>query len=162
MYTLYHLKLSDDQKSKIATSISKNSSVSIKLTASSYEGTDGLLLTQTQINKILTHKSKNSGFILKLSKTQLQKTRLHGGSFMSIIADAVLPLLKGISGDIAKATILPVVSGVTLSVSNVLGDKIKSVFGPRKQKGKGVEGKKKRNGIKEFTDEEVLWPPLQN
>ena len=51
-YFEYGVKLTDNQKSKLASAITHNSPLTLRLKHSHLEGSDELMLTKTQINKI--------------------------------------------------------------------------------------------------------------
>ena len=51
-YFEYAVKLTDNQNSKLASAITHNSPLTLRLKHSSLKGSDELMLTKTQINKI--------------------------------------------------------------------------------------------------------------
>ena len=51
-YFEYGVTLTDNQKTKLASAIKKNSPLSLRLKHSHLRGSDELMLTKTQINKI--------------------------------------------------------------------------------------------------------------
>jgi len=105
-YHEYGLSLTDIQKSKIANSITKKKSTTIRLTPYQYQGNDKLMLTKQQIAKIVKHKQLGTGVDITLSVAQLKKQK--GGW--------IAPLLIGLAGSIlpslfGKGLTLPGTSG---------------------------------------------------
>ena len=98
-YFEYGVKLTDGQKSKLASAIKNKSPLTLRLKHSHLQGSDELMLTQRQITKI--KKSIRRGSDIKISKTQIRKSVKHGGNLFSSLASLgakVLPYaIKGIS-----------------------------------------------------------------
>ena len=100
-YTEYDVKLTDGQKSKLASAIINKSPLTLRLKHSHLRGSDELMLTQRQISKIKKSISNGTGSDIKISKTQIRRSVKHGGNLFSSLASLgakVLPYaIKGIS-----------------------------------------------------------------
>ena len=124
-YIEYGVKLTDGQKSKLASAIRNNAPLTLRLKHSQLSGPDELMLTKTQISKIHKAISNGSGSDIKISKTQIRKSVKHGGNLFSTLANIgakVLPFaIKGIS----KAA--PAVATGALGALGSLG--IDKIFG---------------------------------
>ena len=124
-YIEYGVKLTNGQKSKLASAIRNNAPLTLRLKHSQLSGPDELMLTKTQISKIKKSISNGSGSDIKISKTQIRKSVKHGGNLFSTLANIgakVLPFaIKGIS----KAA--PAVATGALGALGSLG--IDKIFG---------------------------------
>ena len=100
-YFEYGVKLTDGQKSKLASAIVNQSPLTLRLKHENLRGSDELMLTKRQINKIEKSLSNCTGSDIKISKTQIRKSVKHGGNLFSSLASIgakVLPYaIKGIS-----------------------------------------------------------------
>ena len=100
-YFEYGVKLTDGQKSKLASAILNKSPLTIRLKHEHLQGSDELMLTKRQINKIEKSLANGTGSDIKISKTQIRKSVKHGGNLFSSLASIgarVLPYaIKGIS-----------------------------------------------------------------
>ena len=100
-YIEYGVKLTDGQKSKLASAIRNKSPLTLRLKHSHLQGSDELMLTQRQINKIKKSIANGTGSDIKISKTQIRKSVKYGGNLFSSLASIgarVLPYaIKGIS-----------------------------------------------------------------
>ena len=100
-YIEYDVKLTDGQKSKLASAIINKSPLTLRLKHSHLRGSDELMLTQRQISKIKKSISNGTGSDIKISKTQIRRSVKHGGNLFSSLASIgarVLPYaIKGIS-----------------------------------------------------------------
>ena len=100
-YIEYGVKLTDGQKSKLASAIRNKSPLTLRLKHSHLRGSDELMLTRTQINKIKKSLANGTGSDIKISKTQIRKSVKYGGNLFSSLASIgakVLPYaIKGIS-----------------------------------------------------------------
>ncbi|CAH3172946.1 unnamed protein product, partial [Porites lobata] len=100
-YFEYGVKLTNGQKSKLASAIRNKSPLTLRLKHSHLQGSDELMLTQRQITKIKKSLRNGTGSDIKISKTQIRKSVKHGGNFFSSLASIgakVLPYaIKGIS-----------------------------------------------------------------
>ena len=79
-YYEYGVKLTDNQKSKLASAITHNSPLTLRLKHSHLKGSDELMLTKTQINKIKKSVANETGSDIKISKTQIKNVVKHGGN----------------------------------------------------------------------------------
>ena len=100
-YIEYRVKLTDGQKSKLASAIRNKTALTLRLKHSHLRGSDELMLTKSQINKIKKSLANGTGSDIKISKTQIRKSVKHGGNLFSSLASIgakVLPYaIKGIS-----------------------------------------------------------------
>ena len=100
-YIEYGVKLTDGQKSKLASAILNKSPLTLRLKHSHLRGSDELMLTKRQIDKIKKSIANGTGSDIKISKTQIRKSVKHGGNLFSSLASLgakVLPFaIKGIS-----------------------------------------------------------------
>ena len=100
-YIEYGVKLTDGQKSKLASAIRNKSPLTLRLKHSHLQGSDELMLTKRQISKIKKSIANGTGSDIKISKTQIRKSVKHGGNLFSSLASIgakVLPYaIKGIS-----------------------------------------------------------------
>ena len=100
-YIEYRVKLTDGQKSKLASAIRNKTALTLRLKHSHLRGSDELMLTKSQINKIKKSLANGTGSDIKISKTQIRKSVKHGGNLFSSLASLgakVLPYaIKGIS-----------------------------------------------------------------
>ena len=100
-YFEYGVKLTDGQKSKLASAILNKSPLTLRLKHSHLRGPDELMLTQRQISKIKKSIENETGSDIKISKTQIRRSVKHGGNLFSSLASLgarVLPYaIKGVS-----------------------------------------------------------------
>ena len=82
-YVKYGVKLSTDQKKKLAKALSNKSSITLRLTKSDLTGNDMLMLTATQLKRIKKAMTNKTGVDLKISKTQIRSVVHKGGSLWS-------------------------------------------------------------------------------
>ena len=82
-YVKYGVKLSADQKKKLAKALSNKSSITLRLTKSDLTGNDMLMLTATQLKRIKKAMTNKTGVDLKISKTQIRSVVHKGGSLWS-------------------------------------------------------------------------------
>ena len=79
-YVKYGVKLSADQKKKLAKALSNKSAITLRLTKSDLTGNDMLMLTATQLKRIKKAMTNKTGVDLKISKTQIRSVVQKGGS----------------------------------------------------------------------------------
>ena len=100
-YFEYGVKLTNGQKSKLASAILNKSPLTLRLKHSHLRGSDELMLTKRQIDKIKKSIANGTGSDIKISKTQIRRSVKHGGNLFSSLASLgarVLPYaIKGIS-----------------------------------------------------------------
>ena len=100
-YIEYGVKLTDGQKSKLASAILNKSPLTLRLKHSHLRGSDELMLTKRQISKIKKSIANGTGSDIKISKTQIRRSVKHGGNLFTSLASIgarVLPYaVKGIS-----------------------------------------------------------------
>ena len=82
-YVKYGVKLSANQKHKLAKAVSDKSAITLRLTKSDLAGNDILMLTSTQLKRIKKAISNKTGVDLKISKTQIRNVVQKGGSLWS-------------------------------------------------------------------------------
>ena len=100
-YIEYGVKLTDGQKSKLASAIKNKSELTLRLKNGQLRGPDELMLTKRQISKIKKSIANGIGSDIKISRTQIRKSVKHGGNLFTSLASIgarVLPYaIKGIS-----------------------------------------------------------------
>ena len=100
-YFEYGVRLTDNQKSKLASAIRNNPPLTLRLKHSHLKGSDELILTKTKIDKIKKSVSNGTETDIKISKTQIRKSVKLGGNLFTLLASLgarVLPYaMKGIS-----------------------------------------------------------------
>ena len=100
-YIEYGVKLTDGQKSKLASAILNKSPLTLRLKHVQLRGSDELMLTQRQISKIKKSIANGTGSDIKISKTQIRRSVKNGGNLFSSLASLgtkVLPYaIKGVS-----------------------------------------------------------------
>ena len=100
-YIEYDVKLTDGQKSKLASAIRNKSPLTLRLKHSQLRGSDELMLTYRQISKIKKSIANGTGTDIRISKTQIRNSVKHGGNLFSSLASLgarVLPYaIKGVS-----------------------------------------------------------------
>ena len=82
-YVKYGVKLSANQKQKLAKAVSDKSAITLRLTKSDLAGNDMLMLTSTQLKRIKKAINNKTGVDLKISKTQIRSVVQKGGSLWS-------------------------------------------------------------------------------
>ena len=97
----YRVKLTPNQKSKLASAIRNKSPLTIRLKHNQLSGYDELMLTQRQIAKIEKSIANGTGTDIKISRTQIRRSVKHGGNLFTSLASLGARLLpyaiKGIS-----------------------------------------------------------------
>ena len=100
-YIEYGVKLTNGQKTKLASAIKNRSELTLRLKHSQLRGSDELMLTKRQITKIKKSINAGTGSDIKISKSQIRRSVKHGGNLFSSLASLgakVLPYaIKGIS-----------------------------------------------------------------
>ena len=124
-YIEYGVKLTDGQKSKLASAIINQSPLTLRLKHSHLRGSDELMLTHRQIVKIKKSIANRPGSDIKISKTQIRKSVKHDGNLFSSLASLgarVLPYaIKGISKAVpALATVAATTPG-ELGINKIFG-----------------------------------------
>ena len=82
-YVKYGVKLSADQKRKLAKALSNKSAITLRLTKSDFTGNDMFMLTASQLKRIKKAITNKTGVDLKISKTQIRSVVQKGGSLWS-------------------------------------------------------------------------------
>ena len=82
-YVKYGVKLSANQKQKLAKALSNKSAITLRLTKSDLTGNDMLMLTASQLKRIKKAMTNKTGVDLKISKTQIRSVVHKGGSLWS-------------------------------------------------------------------------------
>ena len=82
-YVKYGVKLSANQKQKLAKAVSDKSAITLRLTKSDLTGNDMLMLTASQLKRIKKAITNKTGVDLKISKTQIRSVVQKGGSLWS-------------------------------------------------------------------------------
>ena len=92
-YVKYGVKLSADQKKKLAKALSNKSSITLRLSKSDLTGNDMLMLTATQLKRIKKAITNKTGVDLKISKTQIRSVVHKGGSLWSSLLNLSMKAL---------------------------------------------------------------------
>ena len=92
-YIEYRVKLTDGQKSKLASAIRNKSPLTLSLKHSHLRGTDELMLTRRQIAKIEKSLANATGSDINISRTQIRRLVKHGGNLFSSLASLGAKLL---------------------------------------------------------------------
>ena len=82
-YIEYGVKLTDGQKSKLASAIINKSPLTLRLKHSHLWGSHELMLTKRQISKIKKSLANGAGPDIKITKTQITKAVKHGGNIFT-------------------------------------------------------------------------------
>ena len=85
-YFEYGVKLTDGQKSKLASAIRNKSPLTLRLKHSHLRGSDELMLTKRQIAKIKKSLANGTGSDIKISRTQITRSVKHGGNLFTSLA----------------------------------------------------------------------------
>ena len=85
-YIEYGVKLTDGQKSKLASAIRNKSLLTLRLKNSHLRGSDELMLTRRQITKIKKSLRDGTGSDIKISRTQIRRSAKHGGNLFTSLA----------------------------------------------------------------------------
>ena len=88
-YVEYGVKLSSDQKEKLAKALSNKSAITIQLEKSDLTGNDDLMLTKTQLKRIQKAMKNQTGVDLKISKTQIRHLVKKEGSLWDTLLDYI-------------------------------------------------------------------------
>ena len=124
--TSYHphgVKLSENQKAKLARAVKNNSAITIRLSKNELAGTDQLMLTKTKIKRIQKAMRNGTGADVKISKTQIRKAVQEEGSFWSSLFSLGARMLPYATSAASKA--LPALATGALSgLANMGVDKI--------------------------------------
>ena len=124
-YIEYGVKLTNGQKSKLASAIKNRSELTLRLKHSQLRGSDELMLTKRQITKIKKSINAGTGSDIKISKTQIRRSVKHGGNLFTSLASLgakVLPYaIKGVS------KVAPALATGAASALGELG--LKKIFG---------------------------------
>ena len=92
-YIEYGVKLTDGQKSKLASAIRNKSLLTLRLKNSHLRGSDELMLTRRQITKIKKSLRDGTGSDIKISRTQIRRSVKHGGNLFTSLASLGTKLL---------------------------------------------------------------------
>ena len=82
-YIEYKVKLTDGQKTKLASAIRNKTPLNLRLKHSHLRGSDELMLTKRQISKIKKSLANGTGSDIKISKTQIRRSVKHGGNLFT-------------------------------------------------------------------------------
>ena len=85
-YAEYGIKLTDEQRSKLAFAIRNKSPLTLRLKHSQLSGSDELMLTNRQIAKIKKAMAAKRGSDIKISRTQIRRSVKHGGNLFTSLA----------------------------------------------------------------------------
>ena len=125
-YYKHYLKLTDNQKIKLANSITNKCPLTLRIKyLNLLKGDDNLLVTERQLKKIDKAMDKGTGLDLKLSKEQIRKIAKHGGNLFSSLATLGAKVLPYAVKGVSKA--VPALATGAVSASGSLG--IDKIFG---------------------------------
>ena len=82
-YYPHEVKLSENQKAKLAKAVKNNSAITVRLSKNESTGSDQMMLTKTQLKRIQKAMKNGTGVDFKISKTQIRKGVQEGGSLWS-------------------------------------------------------------------------------
>ena len=118
-YVKYGVRLSADQKKKLAKALSNKSSITLRLTKSDLTGNDMLMLTATQLKRIKKAMTNKTGVDLKISKTQIRSVVQKGGSLWSSLLNLGMKALP-----YASKAVPALATGVIQALGSLGVDKI--------------------------------------
>ena len=118
-YVKYGVKLSANQKQKLAKAVSDKSAITLRLTKSDLAGNDMLMLTSTQVKRIKKASSNKTGVDLKISKTQIKHVVQKGGSLWSSLLNLGMKALP-----YASKAVPALVTGAMQALGSLGVDKI--------------------------------------
>ena len=124
-YIEYGVKLTDGQKSKLASAIRNKSELTLRLKHSHLRGSDELMLTQRQISKIKKSLANGTGSDIKISKTQIRRSVKHGGNLFTSLASLGAKLLPYAIKGVSK--VAPALATGAASALGEIG--LKKIFG---------------------------------
>ena len=124
-YIEYRVKLTDGQKSKLASAIRNKSPPTLSLKHSHLRGTDELMLTRRQIAKIEKSLANGTGSDIKISRTQIRRLVKHGGNLFSSLASLGAKLLSYAMRGVSK--VAPALATGAASALGEIG--LKKIFG---------------------------------
>ena len=122
-YIAYGVKLSDNQRKKLAKAFKEKSPITLRLSHNELTDSDEMMLTKTQIKKIQKARSAGKGVDLKISKTQIAKIAQKGGTLFSSLLNVGTKLLPQ-AMNIATKILPALATGALSSVGNFATDKI--------------------------------------
>ena len=105
-YYPHGVKLSENQKAKLARAVKNNSAITIRLSKNELTGPDQLMLTKTQMKRIQKAMRNGTGADVKISKTQIRKAVQEGGSLWSSLfslGSRMLPLATKVASKAVPA-----------------------------------------------------------
>ena len=124
-YIEYGVKLTDGQKSKLASAIRNNSPLTLRLKHGHLSGPDELMLTKSQISKIQKAIANGGGTDIKISKTQIRSSVKQGGNLFTSLASLGARVLPYAVKGAAK-----VAPGLATGAASALGETIfKKIMG---------------------------------
>ena len=124
-YIEYGVKLTDGQKSKLASAIRNKSPLTHPLKHSHLRGSDELMLTRRQIAKIKKSLAAGTGSDIKISRTQIRRSVKHGGNLFTSLASLGAKLLPyAMQGD---SKVAPTLATGAASALGKIG--LKKLFG---------------------------------
>ena len=117
MSSEYGVKLTDGQKSKLASSIKNKSPLTLRLKHFQLQGNDELMLTNRQIAKIKKSLANGKGSDIKISRTQIRRSVKHGGNLFTSRASLGAKLLP-----YAMQGVLKIAPAMATGVATVLSE----------------------------------------
>ena len=127
-YIEYGVKLTPNQKSKLASAIRNKSPITLRLKHSHLRGSDELMLTRRQITKIKKSLANGTGSDIKISRTQIRRSVKRGGNLFTSLASLGAKLLPYAMRGVSK-----VAPALATGAASALGE-----IGLKKLFGKGI------------------------
>ena len=124
-YYPHGVKLSENQKAKLAKAVKNNSAITIRLSKNVLTGSDQLMVTKTQLKRIQKAMKKGTGADVKISKTQIRKAVQEGGSLWSSLFSLGTKMLPFSTK--AASKVVPSLATGAMQALGSLG--IKKIFG---------------------------------
>ena len=132
-YIEYRVKLTPNQKSKLASGIRNKSPLILRLKHSQLRGSDELMITRRQIAKIEKSLANGTGSDIKISKTQIRRSVKHGGDLFTSLTSLGAKLLPFAMRGVSK-----VAPALATGAASALGE-----IGLKNRFGKGITIPKK-------------------
>ena len=123
IYYPHGVKLSENQKAKLARTVKNNSAIAIRLSKNALAGSDQLMLTKTQLKRIQKAMRNGTGTDVKISKTQIRKAVQEGGSLWSSLFSLGTRMLPYATKAASKA-VPALATGALSGLANLGIDKI--------------------------------------
>ena len=124
-YIEYRVKLTPNQKSKLASAIRNKSPLMLRLKHTQLRGSDELMITRRQIAKIEKSLANGTGSDIKISKTHIRRSVKHGGDLFTSLTSLGAKLLPFAMRGVSK--VAPALATGAASALGEIG--LKNLFG---------------------------------